>query len=396
MKKTVLFKLIFLGAWLFSGCGGSSYYAKSDMASQRAYPSVQQQEMVQQRVMAEDNVGSSERNLNESNSPVKYTSKDGYVKKGSEKGEKKEEPKLIYTANLSIQVRDVKEAQTEIIRIMESNKGFIDFQSQTKMVIRVPSDNLDPTLKEMMKIGVVLNKSISTYDVSNRYFDIQQRLDIAEKAKQRLLDILSKVKDVKEKVRIIEEIQRLTKEIESYKSILNSLDSYINYSLIEIYLYVPTQSDIETQVSPFVWINRLTYESFTLDKIENKAFSINLPSEFLVFDQEPYFIARNPKGAFVRIGKTANYPRGDTTFWKKALDRGMEFKNYVKIKEGKKGEMAYSLFEYKTLNPFYYLVGLTVKKDRLIVLEGFFPDKESMEKNIDTLTQAFENFEVKE
>jgi hypothetical protein len=294
-------------------------------------------------------------------------------------------PKRIYTARLSLEVRFIKESRNQVLEIMKDAGGFLESQSETRVVIRVPSAHFDTSVRKILQLGRVLDKRISTYDVSDRYADMEKRLEIARKAKERLLELLKRVKKVEEKVRIIEEIQRLTREIESYQKQLSALDSFIDYSLIEIFLKTPQSGRIEGSSTPFNWINSLTPERFTLNSVKEIRFT--LPDGFVHFDQENTYLARTPGGSFIRMSRTRNNPAGDSLFWKKALENGFLLKNYEKLDEGTKEKLHYISFKYQTLKPFYYLVALEARGDDIYILEGYFPDEKERAEHLDRVIE---------
>lgn len=307
--------------------------------------------------------------------------------------QKQEKVKRIYSAKLGLRVKNSKDAVNYITNIMKEHNGFLEAQRMDYMSIRVPSKNFDAVVNEILKIGEVLYKNIRTFDVSKRYSAFRKRLEIAKIAKKRLLILLKKVKKVAEKVQIIEEIQRLNKQIESLKNSLNAIDSFVNYSIIEVYLKKPILSRISQKVSLFKWINQLNPSSYRLEK--NSDVKIDLPSGFVLFDEEKYFMARSPRGSFIRVGKVKNDPLGDNAFWIKALNTAMNLKNYEQIKSDQSNGFYFSLFKYRQLKPFYYAVILTVKKDSINVIEIYFSNEEEYKKYWELFEKKILKWKVK-
>lgn len=391
IKHLILFLFTIFAACLFLSCGMSRQTAMPDQQMSLSKEEYQSYNKDDYPVAQKKSAGYSNREIQQQQRYKKSKQVQDVAQ------QENKESKLVYTGEISLEIRNLKETQDKIIQVMEEVKGFIVSQSQYKMVIRVPSEKFQDTVKSIAMLGAVLDKKIFTYDVTDQYFDIQRRLELSEKAKARLLDMLSKVKDVKEKVKIIEEIQRISKEIEYYKQVMASLDSFIQYSIIEILLTLPQGSrDINQQASPFYWINQLNPDQISLESVSSKSVSLDLPGGYLIFNKESTFTARNPEGSFIRAGKTVNDPLGDSVFWKKALDNGMIYKNFEKIKEGKDGRFLFSIFEYKTIKPFYYLVALSVVEKEIYVIEVFFPSQESLKKHADSLVQKLDKLQIKE
>lgn len=304
-------------------------------------------------------------------------------------------PKIIYEAFLSLEVRSIKETQDKIIEIMKKQNGFLSSQTTNKIIIRVPAKNLDQTIAEIVQLGIVLEKKIFTYDVSEQYTDIEKRLEIALKTRERLLNLLTQVKKVEEKVRILEELRRVTREIESYRTILTTMDSFINDSVIEILLSAPQEKEISQNLTPFPWINALTPDKNTLEPVSPHSVVLDLPEQFVLFEKEKYFLARNPTGSFIRVGKTKNEPFGDAIFWKKALSYGMYYKNYEKIEENKTGILEYSLYQYRSVTPYYYWIGITTIEKTIYIVEVFFPDKKELDAYLSMIVLKMKDFKIK-
>ena len=386
MKKVMLF-LIFT-AIVFSACGRKYSYKRPGMAK----------EMITQDYRR---TGQSIRYKKKSYYPQnrkRYykNQKKVYYRKNQNQQPQVQESKRIYSANISLEVRSPKESKKKINQIIEKNKGFLQSETLNKIVIRVPSKKFDYVVSLIVKLGIVLSKKITSYDVTDQYADLERRLEIANKAKKRLLILLKKVKKVRERVRIIEEIERITRQIETYKKILSALASFVEYSLIEIYLRAPNRRSLDTKLTPFTWINRLTPERYTLKHVDDNDVEIKLPADFILFEKEDFYLTRSPKGSYFRAGKIENNPKGDQKFWKKAMDYAMKLKNYIKKKEGTKGTFEYSLYRYRTLKPFYYLIALSVTEKNILIFEGFFPSKKESETYVQSIIENLSNAKIKE
>lgn len=302
--------------------------------------------------------------------------------------------KMIYSSYLELETRDLKETQSKVLDLMKSLQGFLESQTSHRIAFRVPAQNFEKAVEQLMLLGKVIEKKIFTQDVSEQYSDIKRRLFIAEKSKARLVEMLEKAKEIKEKVRIIEEMKRLTQEIESYKNSLATLDSFVNYSFIEVVFKVPNLQALGKEVSPFTWINILTPFKITLDKVPYKKVNFSLPDKYLIFKEEETYIARNPEGAFIRVGKTNNEPLGDGEFWQKALNRGIELKNYEILLSSKNDSLYYSVFRFRAHNPESFLVALKVQEKKILVIEAFLPSEELREKEQALIIKSLSSFEV--
>jgi hypothetical protein len=80
------------------------------------------------------------------------------------------------------------------------------------------------------------SKNVYGKDVTDEYFDNEIRLDNANKARQRYLELLQKAENVATTLLIEKELERLNVEIDSLKGKLERMNHLTDFSTIEIYL----------------------------------------------------------------------------------------------------------------------------------------------------------------
>ncbi len=304
-----------------------------------------------------------------------------------------EQRKRIYTGYLNLMVSEVRQAKQDITEIAEETGGYVEQIMEFSIIIRVPAELFFDIFQMLHDYDEVITKSIETYDVTESYRDLAGRLEIARRTRERLYSLLERTENVREKLRILQEIRRLTEEIELINSTLEVLANQISYSRITVDLSSRFQEEqYSRQEIPFSWIAVLNPLYSSLDtSIEN--INLKLDDNFAVFDREKYFIAENSDGTVVRVSKTENVPEGDTAFWQRALSYhlGPFYKNLEIIDLG---DVKSVLFESKDNAPYYYLVSVYIKEDTIYIVEVFFPDEESLNKNIDNVKSSIRSFEV--
>jgi hypothetical protein len=305
-----------------------------------------------------------------------------------------EQRKRIYTGYINLMVNEVKQAKDDIIEIAEQSGGYVEQIVEYAVIIRVPAELFFEVFEILLDYDDVIDKSLETYDVTESYTDLAARLEISQKTRERLYNLLERTDNVREKLRILQEIRRLTEEIELINSTLEVLANQISYSRITIDLSPRFQEEqYSRQEIPFPWIAALNPLYNSLDtSIQNINFELG--DNFAVFDREKNFIAESSDGTVVRVSKTDNNPEGDNSFWQKALSYHLE-PFYKNAEEFDSGNMKSVLFESKDSTPFYYLVSVYVKENNLYVLEVFFPKEESLNTNIDSIKNSIRSFEIK-
>jgi hypothetical protein len=119
------------------------------------------------------------------------------------------ERKINFSAFLSLIVDKPDTANVHIENIAKKYNGYINEIGTYRTIIRVNSENLDAAIKEISALGKVKSKNILGQDVTEEYSDYQIRLDNAEKARKRYLELLAKAEDVQATLKVEKELERL-------------------------------------------------------------------------------------------------------------------------------------------------------------------------------------------
>ncbi|MCX8037853.1 MAG: DUF4349 domain-containing protein [Candidatus Sumerlaeia bacterium] len=171
---------------------------------------------------------------------------------------------VIYTANFSILVANVDDSMKELLKKIEAWEGYIQTADLRRVTFRVPAAAFERAVEEIAKMGVVTNKQIQAEDVTRAYADLQLRIEVAEKSRKRLLDLLEKAQKTEDLLKIETEIRRLTEEIERMQAELRTLADRIAYSTITVELTAKA-ADVKRPRpsragSYFPWINQIGAE----------------------------------------------------------------------------------------------------------------------------------------
>jgi hypothetical protein len=172
---------------------------------------------------------------------------------------------VIYDARYGMIVESVSESVKEVERMADRYEGFIesirtsDEYRRADIVMRVPVLKFDSALKDVEKLGTVVNRSVSASDVTMQFNDIQLRFNTAVKVRERMYELLRRVEKVDERVKVLREISRLTGIIESFSSQMNYLRDKASLSTISMNLTAKVRDTSQRYISsPFRWIADLT------------------------------------------------------------------------------------------------------------------------------------------
>lgn len=141
---------------------------------------------------------------------------------------------LVYNANMGLTVKNSDTTISQITRIAEEQKGYVVSKSNYRITIRIESEKLEGTIAQVSKLGKMTSKSVSTTDVSDNYADIKIRLDNAEKARTRYLELLAKAENVEAALKVEKELERLNTEIDQLRGQMIKMEHDVRFSTLTV------------------------------------------------------------------------------------------------------------------------------------------------------------------
>ena len=228
----VLLLLILFIAGSLSGCGGSAYKESRQDIAQEAAP--------EYAVGNRDNAS-----YGMPAGQAAYNDKVGQVLP--------EERKVIQDVLLVLSVGDVNQVIDRIMKIAEENQGYTVKSNLARgndwvrgeVSIKVPSSRLNTVTDSIADLGDIRDKSVSTQDVTEEYYDSQVRLAVLNKKEERLLDLMDQAKTIEEIIRVENELTRVRTDIEVLQGRLKYLDNATSYSSISVSLNQTSGSKVE-------------------------------------------------------------------------------------------------------------------------------------------------------
>ncbi|WP_068786127.1 DUF4349 domain-containing protein [Paenibacillus phocaensis] len=161
--------------------------------------------------------------------------------------------KLIYRANVVMEVKDYAKAQSEIRNLVMLAGGYIvefsENQSQHEQggnfVLKVPASGFSSFLDRLEGLKPEsLQRNIQGQDVSEEYVDLQSRLKVKQAMEARYLKFVESATQTKQLVEFVNELERIQTEIEQIKGRMRYIDSNVSFSTIEIRVYQPDASKL--------------------------------------------------------------------------------------------------------------------------------------------------------
>ena len=157
--------------------------------------------------------------------------------------------KLIRRAELSVQTEKFDESRTALNKLVDDCGGYFETASEYggsrrdvnasrwgEYIVRVPAEKYDQFLSSAGALGYVTNRSESSEDVGERYYDTEARLKTQRTKQERLLTLLEKAETMEDIIVLESALSDVEYQIEMYSSDLRQYDALVGFSTINIYL----------------------------------------------------------------------------------------------------------------------------------------------------------------
>ena len=165
---------------------------------------------------------------------------------------------LIYTALLHMTVFEVEKSIGEVEAVALKLGGFVSRKTVDSIIVRVPAERFDESVKEISGMGDVLDRDVVVQDITEEFLDITLRLRNARAVRDRIAALLPAAKTVEDSINIEKELHRLGAEIERLEGRLRFLSSRVRYSTITVRFATNRSMEHRTTFRlPFPWLERL-------------------------------------------------------------------------------------------------------------------------------------------
>ena len=156
-----------------------------------------------------------------------------------------ESVKMIYRANLELETTEYEKAQSDIVTLTNQLGGYFEEQSSNNYssgyrsasyTVRVPAAQFEAFLHQIGELCRVRYQTQSAENVSERYYDMESRLETAKIKLDRLQELLSKAEAMEDIITLESAISDTEYQIESLSGELRHYDALIDYSTIYVTL----------------------------------------------------------------------------------------------------------------------------------------------------------------
>ena len=139
-------------------------------------------------------------------------------------------PKIIYTANLTLESKDYDTARAALDAALNDAGGYLESSSEysdvgssrsVNLTFRVPEENYQSFLDAVAQAGNVTYKSQQADDVTTQYMDVETRLANLEAQRTRLQELQSQADNLSDLLEIESSLTDVQYQIESWQSQLD-------------------------------------------------------------------------------------------------------------------------------------------------------------------------------
>ncbi|MBW5411310.1 DUF4349 domain-containing protein, partial [Brachyspira hampsonii] len=170
----------------------------------------------------------------------------------SDSSEKTAERKLIVSVDIRVNSKDVEKSYKSIEEKLKEYNGYFDNVESSKnryhLTIRIPKENLYAFIDFIEQNEKVENKNINTQDVTETYYDTENRIKNREVLLEKLRNYLREARNIDEILKVEDRINTLTYEIETMKGNLKNLQSSVDYSRVTLNILNPEAIKSSTNI----------------------------------------------------------------------------------------------------------------------------------------------------
>src|SRR5690606_23306815 len=173
-----------------------------------------------------------------------------------EVSEVNDEQKIIKTAHLVFETKDLEATHAIILQLASQYNGFVQSDNSGKsynriyknLSVRIPTKNFQQFIDGISEgVAYFDQRTISRQDVSEEFIDLEARLKAKRLLETRYLELLEKATNVKEMLEIERELSGIREEIEAKQGRLQYLQNQVSMSTVRIEFYKTTAESGITQ-----------------------------------------------------------------------------------------------------------------------------------------------------
>ena len=166
--------------------------------------------------------------------------------------------KVIYKAELTVEVRSPSDAQAKVTALVEREGGWVasaaretatEQASDVTLVVRVPAERFSAVLTELRRLGDgKRSERIDSEDVTDEVVDLDARLRVQTRLEEQLLELLKTATTVDAALHVHKELATVRTEIERIQGRKQLLERDVAMSTIRLTLNAPPVDSVKVSM----------------------------------------------------------------------------------------------------------------------------------------------------
>ncbi|GAA4954139.1 hypothetical protein GCM10023224_44290 [Streptomonospora halophila] len=155
---------------------------------------------------------------------------------------------LVHTADLSVEVENVRGAAEEAVDWTESTGGYVAAENvqttegsppHASLTLHVPQKRYEEALEELAGLGTRSSLDRRVEDVTEQVADVDSRVESAEASLERLRELLDEAESVEDVLAVEEQISTRQQDLEALQARQESLAQQTSYGTVRLDLAPP-------------------------------------------------------------------------------------------------------------------------------------------------------------
>lgn len=308
-------------------------------------------------------------------------------------GDKAVEPrKVFHDGSIKLEAKAPAAAVDAIATTVKQAGGYVEEQTSSSAILRVPVDRFQACFDATLKLGKVISKNISTQDITEAYADVDLRKRLIEASLRKFEQLLSKASTATEKLALLKEIGGLREKLEQIDSQLKALANLAKFSRLTVDVVAASSAQARVQSVPigaFLWMQHLSPDDSTVVS-SGKRIELPVPNDFVAVSGKAYWLAESASQASVRAARRPNNPRGSNQFWSEAIRRQLEERFAVR---GVETRGSFTIVRTRDDSAsFSYDVAVTANGDVLDIVEMYYPTEDDEKRFASSVLESLASY----
>lgn len=155
------------------------------------------------------------------------------------------EQKLIKRFSVELESLKYDESKSSLENLVKDYGGYFSSSTEStyknsgrygRYSIRIPSSSVDGFIAALDSVGNVLQKSLSTDDVTESYYSTKSKLEAFILQEERILDMMSKAEDLDTMMKLEDKLASIRASISELDYKMQYYDKAVDYSFVELSL----------------------------------------------------------------------------------------------------------------------------------------------------------------